>query len=143
MIQVKESKLVYMDQYIAEQLPVSAPITQSNLAVSAEPIADRRDTIKPDNNGNNDGGGNMKDYVTHEELNHVFDKLVSKIELSEAHTETKLGELSGKIDRIPDKISLALNEREKEQRKEHKETQRFLWGTIILGIASIIISVFF
>lgn len=43
---------------------------------------------------NNSGGGNMKDYVTHEELDHAVDKLSSKIELSEAHIDTKLAEIS-------------------------------------------------
>ena len=88
-------------------------------------------------------GKNMSDYVTREELNHAVDKLSSKIEVSEAHEDTRFVELNGKLDQIPDKIKLALNDYDEKQRQSHKETIRFLSGTILLGIVTILVSIFF
>lgn len=87
------------------------------------------------------GDDNMKNYVTREELNHAVDRLSSKIDLSEAHTETKLANLEAKIENIPDKINLALSNHDKVQRQEHRETQRFLWGTIAIGGLSLIVTI--
>lgn len=99
----------------------------------------------------NKGGGEppMKDdYVTHEELDHAFDKLDSKIDKLETKidgkfnvVDSKFDLVNQKIDHIPDQIKLALNETEKEKRKEHTETMHYLVGTITIGGLSVIAAI--
>ncbi|CUW09243.1 hypothetical protein PB1E_1046 [Leuconostoc gelidum subsp. gasicomitatum] len=52
--------------------------------------------------------------------------------------------MNDKIDSLSTNIPLLvekkLNDNEKENRKNHTETIKFVWGTIILGIISILVS---
>lgn len=93
------------------------------------------------------GGGDMSNYVTKEEFNSAIKDLSHQIELNQEKILSKFDNMSDKVDfisqSVPDKIQLALNEKEKEQLKEARETKRYVIGTLILGIVSIVISLFF
>lgn len=104
---------------LSNQTPVSK-ITEANQATPEQLAAlkfyearynsETQHDEKPYNNGKDDntGGGNMSQYVTHEELNHAEDNLrheikESKTELDGSLKEVK-SELSGKIDKLSNSI---------------------------------------
>ncbi|RXA69105.1 hypothetical protein [Enterococcus casseliflavus] len=99
-----------------------------------------------DSSGGN-GGGEMSNYVTKEEFNSAIKDIKHAIELNHEKTNSSLSLLTQKVehisDEIPNKIQLALNEKEKELIKEQKETKRYLVGTIILGILAIVAPILF
>lgn len=90
------------------------------------------------------GGNDMSNYVTKEEFNAAINDLAHQMELNQEKTKSNFDLLSQKLDSIatsiPDKIQISLDAKEKEDRKEAIETRRYIFGTIILGIAGIIIS---
>lgn len=93
----------------------------------------------PKNSSNNGGGGNdMSNFVTREELHRELDKLEDKINLRFDSIEKQLTNLP---DIMSDKMKLALHEKAESDRKESKETRRFVVGTIILGGLSLVVSV--
>ncbi|MDV3519263.1 MULTISPECIES: hypothetical protein [Lentilactobacillus] len=49
---------------------------------------------------NEDGGGNMDDYVTHRELDKAVESVQKDIKLSQDETSNQITELSGKIDAL-------------------------------------------
>lgn len=86
---------------------------------------------------NGDGGGTMKDYVTHDELK--ISELTTQNKIDKL--DSKIDNLSLKIDQLPTKFeNMILNEREY-QHKQHTETIRFIIGTIVIGGASLIVSI--
>ncbi|MBE1727434.1 hypothetical protein HFM82_14500 [Lactobacillus plantarum] len=92
----------------------------------------------PSHSNNSDssdnGGKNMDKYVTHEELQRVADKITNRIDLLDH-------DMQNNFDRIPDKIEIALNEHDERTRAEHKETKRFIIGTLIIGGLSLIVGI--
>lgn len=111
---------------LSNQTPVSK-ITEANQATPEQLAAlkfyearynsETQHDEKPYNNGKDDntGGGNMSQYVTHEELNHAEDNLrheikESKLELEGSIKDTKnelngnISDLSGKIDTLSNSI---------------------------------------
>ncbi|WP_090090170.1 DUF2730 family protein [Leuconostoc gasicomitatum] len=113
-------------------LQMTPPISRSNYSA-------KKDILK------------MNNYVTKEQLE--ISELQQKILISELEKNLSLNikGLDGKLDNMNDKIdSLStnipllvekkLNDNEKENRKNHTETIKFVWGTIILGIISILVS---
>lgn len=99
---------------------------------------------KKKSNNSGGGGNDMSNYVTKEEFNATINNLSHQIELNQEKTKSNFDLLSQKLDSIatsiPDKIQISLDAKEKEDRKEAIETRRYIFGTIILGIAGIIIS---
>ncbi|WP_035178569.1 hypothetical protein [Lentilactobacillus farraginis] len=57
------------------------------------------------NGGNDGGGGNMDDHVTHRELDKAMESLQKDIKLSQAETSKQITELSGKIDTIQSNVT--------------------------------------
>ena len=53
---------------------------------------------------NEDGGGNMVDYVTHRELDKAVESVQKDIKLSQDETSNQITELSGKIDALSGNI---------------------------------------
>ena len=79
----------------------------------------------------------MKDYVTHDELK--ISELTTQNKIDKL--DSKIDNLSLKIDQLPTKFeNMILNEREY-QHKQHTETIRFIIGTIVIGGASLIVSI--
>lgn len=97
-------------------------------------------------NGNNSGGGDMSQYVTREELKNVVKDLSHQMELNQTTVLSKFEILENKLDSIEesvtDKVQLAINEKALEDQKQSIETRRYIFGTIILGVIGIIISLF-
>lgn len=120
----------------------SANIIQHDFKAPNIDYPSSRAMIEPADNGNgSNGGNNMERYVTHEELDHAVDKLSAKMDLVAEKTDTKIIRLNDKIDTIPDKISISLNTYDKEQRKEHETTKRYLIGTLGIGGTAILVSI--
>jgi len=70
------------------------------------------------------------DYVTHKEINHLEEKIDLKFE-----------NMDTKIDNLPTRFeNMMLKEREHQDNKR-KETNRFIWGTIVIGLVGIVLSV--
>lgn len=104
-------------------------------------------TIMPMNN----------EYVTKQELENsllkqelLFKNMQSQSDVNFAKIDGKFDLLDSKIDNfaksIPLVIDAKINTFKEENRKEHKETIRFIWGTIVIGIISIaasVVSIFF
>lgn len=103
------------------------------------------------NTNDNDWGFQMDKFVTKQELENS--ELRQKLLIMETDKSISLSlkELSGKLDNtnakiedlavaIPLIIDNEMNESEKENRKNHTETIRFVFGTVVLGVISIIIS---
>jgi len=103
------------------------------------------------NTNDNDWGFQMDKFVTKQELENS--ELRQKLLIMETDKSISLSlkELSGKLDNtnakiedlavaIPLIIDNKMNESEKENRKNHTETIRFVFGTVVLGVISIIIS---
>lgn len=78
-------------------------------------IVELSSSASHNSNKGSPGGGNMSEYVTHEELNHVEDNLrheikESKLELTGSIKDTKnelnssISDLSGKIDKLSSNI---------------------------------------
>lgn len=90
------------------------------------------------------GGSGMSKYVTHEELNSALREVAHQATLNHEKTGAKIDLLSHKFDgierNITDKTEILLNEKEKEARKEATETRRYVFGTLIIGVAGILIS---
>jgi len=70
------------------------------------------------------------DYVTHKEINHLEEKIDLKFE----NMDTKINNLPTQFE------NMMLKEREHQDNKR-KETNRFIWGTIVIGIVGIALSV--
>lgn len=98
--------------------------------------------LSPTDSGSYNGDGisevdAMKDYVTHDELK--ISELTTQNKIDKL--DSKIDNLSLKIDQLPTKFeNMILNEREY-QHKQHTETIRFIIGTIVIGGASLIVSI--
>lgn len=94
--------------------------------------------------GDKGGGKDMSKYVTKEEFNSVTKDLSHQMELYQEKTLSNFDLLSQKLDNIsasiPDKVEISLNAKKEEERKSVIETRRYILGTIVLGIISILIS---
>lgn len=103
------------------------------------------------NTNDNDWGFQMDKFVTKQELENS--ELRQKLLIMEMDKSIALSmkELSGKLDNtntkiedlavsIPLIIDTKMREAEKENHKNHTETIRFVVGTVVLGVISIIIS---
>lgn len=103
------------------------------------------------NTNDNDWGFQMDKFVTKQELENS--ELRQKLLIMEMDKSISLSmkELSGKLDNtntkiedlavsIPLIIDTKMHEAEKENHKNHTETIRFVFGTVVLGVISIIIS---
>ncbi|WP_282801248.1 hypothetical protein [Secundilactobacillus kimchicus] len=55
---------------------------------------DEEQTFRKSDKG---GGNNMNKYVTHEELDHVVDRLSDKIDLMESHIDAKFEQVNTKF----------------------------------------------
>lgn len=111
------------------------------------------------NDNNQNGGGNMEDYVTHRELQSELEKQDLKVKNQFTETNSKINELeikmnsrfnkidarfdniNDKFDSLPEKIENIVMKNNQERDKEQKETRRYLWGTIFIGTVSMIISI--
>lgn len=86
--------------------------------------------------GGSDVMENKNEFVTQRELDSFKEVIESKI-------ESAIRPLEAKIDNLPTQIeNMLLKEREYQDVKRG-ETNRFIWGTIIIGIASIVVSILF
>ena len=106
---------------------------------------------------NGDGGGTMKDdrYVTHTELklntekvlHHMDNKFTdvdrhfAEVDKRFAEVDNRLDLLDQKIDQIPTKIENSILHEREFQRQQHTETTRYFFGTIIIGLISIAVSI--
>lgn len=80
-------------------------------------------------------------YVTKEQLTDLEDKIDLKIKVAVQPIEGKIDNISNQIKNLPTKFeNLILKEREYQETKR-KETQRYILGTIGVGILSIAVSV--
>ena len=119
-----------------------------------ENVIDSRDQFTEGpafNTNDNNRGFQMDKFVTKQELENS--ELRQKLLIMEMDKSIALSmkELSGKLDNtntkiedlavsIPLIIDTKMHEAEKENRKNHTETIRFVFGTVVLGVISIIIA---
>lgn len=106
---------------------------------------------------NGDGGGTMKDdrYVTHAELelntekvlHHMdnkfndVDRHFAEVDKRFVEVDNRLDLLGQKIDQIPTTIENSILRERELQRQQHTETTRYFFGTIIIGLISIAVSI--
>lgn len=74
------------------------------------------------------------DYVTKEQLSDLEKKIDLKIKVA-------VQPLEGKIDNLPTQFENLLLKERQHQDDKAKETRRYIWGTIVIGVVSIIVSV--
>ena len=95
------------------------------------------------------GNGNMpdKDYVTHNDFKSLEEKFDLKIKVAIQPIEAKIDRLSDQINNLPTTFENIIYKEREYQDSKRKETQRFFWGTIgigvlgaLIGIASIFVS---
>lgn len=89
------------------------------------------------------GNRNMpdKDYVTHNDLKSLEDNFDLKIKVAIQPIEAKIDRLSDQINNLPTTFeNIILKERE-HQETQRKETRRFFWGTIGIGVVGLIIGI--
>lgn len=82
-------------------------------------------------------GENIMDnhsHVTREELDQLKENIDLKI-------TNAVQPLEAKIDNLPDKFRLLLHEERDFQKEQRKQTNQFIWGTIVIGLISIGVSI--
>lgn len=89
------------------------------------------------------GGSNMSsnEFVTKEQLSNLEEKLDLKIKIAVQPLEGKINNLSTQITNLPTQFENMLLKERQYQDDKSKETQRYIWGTIIIGLAGILASV--
>lgn len=97
--------------------------TKNNKVISMPPLISEGVDKKMINRFNNDSN----EYVTKE----LFNAHIKRI-------DDKINDLP---DKMTDKMEILLLKEREYQRNQQKETRRFLWGTIGIGIASIVVSI--
>lgn len=80
-------------------------------------------------------------YITKERLAEFEEKLELKMELSVKPLESKIENISYQINDLPTKFENMLLKEREYQNEKRKETNRFIVGTIGIGIVGIIVSV--
>lgn len=81
-------------------------------------------------------------YATKSEckFEHLEDKISSKLDMQNQIIMNKLDSINSDIEKS---IKLALYEKEEQDRKDRKETNQYIIGTIVIGIAGILVSIVF
>lgn len=140
-----------MDQSLQEQNESSTSAVKHNGNVSYLSEFDKRfegteftkksgrDIVEKEMGGN----GKMpdKDYVTHNDFKSLEEKFDLKIKVAILPIEAKIDRLSDQVSNLPITFeNLLLKEREYQEAKR-KETQRFFWGTIGIGVVGALIGI--
>lgn len=81
------------------------------------------------------------DFVTQKELEHLEEKVELKIDNMRLKIDGEFKVINNKIDNLPSIFENMLLKNEKEQEEKRKETNRYIWGTIIIGSLGLIISI--
>lgn len=89
------------------------------------------------------GGSTMSadEFVTQKELNHLEEKVDLKLEVIQTKIDAEFRVINTKIDNLPTVFGKMLLENEKEHETKRKETNRYIWGTIVLGAIGLIVSI--
>lgn len=89
------------------------------------------------------GNGDMpdKDYVTHSDFKSLEEKLDLKIKVAIQPIEAKIDRLSDQINNLPTTFENILYKEREYQDAKRKETQRFFWGTIGIGVVGALIGI--
>ncbi|WP_137597821.1 hypothetical protein [Paucilactobacillus kaifaensis] len=91
----ESSKIIPLEDHLTITANTIHDDNQSNLVLEHSSQTSNHDIIS---GNNNDGGNGMKnDYVTHKELDYAIDKISSKIDLMEAHIDTKFESINTKF----------------------------------------------
>lgn len=90
-----------------------------------------------------EGGNNMSsnEFVTQKDLDNLEEKIDLKMENIQAKMDAEFRSINSKIDNLPTIFENMLLKNEKEQEIKRKETNRYIWGTLILGTIGVVISV--
>lgn len=73
-------------------------------------------------------------YITREELESIEEKIDLKIKVA-------IQPLESKIDNLPTLFKTIILEEREYQSEKRKETNRYVWGTIAIGVIGIVVSV--
>lgn len=96
-----------------------------------------------DDSHDKEGSNNMKynEFITQKDLDNLEEKIDLKMENIQAKMDAEFRSINSKIDNLPTIFENMLLKNEKEQEIKRKETNRYIWGTLILGTIGVIISV--
>ena len=82
-----------------------------------------------------------KEYVTQNDLNTLEEKMDLKIKVAIIPLESKIDRLGNQISNLPTTFENLLFKEREYQEAKRKETQRFFWGTIGIGVVGALIGI--
>lgn len=140
-----------MDQLIKEHTEFSGLMVKPDEKITYLGDRDKRfEGTKLTNKSEDDiitekKGGNVNnmnsDYVTHNDIKNLEEKFDLKMQVAVQPLEAKIDNLNTQLENLPTKIeNIILKEREYQDSKR-KETQRFFWGTIGIGVVGVLIGI--